>query len=500
MVKKIRTRSFTMKINKIITLLGLLILAPCRGMQLETQIQEKQPISNSVKNELISLVRAELTQGPQDISRKSDYKLQQIATASKSLLADKAEVARIAQTLKTNKQQLTQALNNIWQQAHTALNTSTKRTAQLTTLTTSVQKPQIEKIISPLPTPPLPKQPALVTQTNLAEEASKTPVLQVPSVILISSDGKEFTIAQSTAELSQTIKNMISDVGASEGIPFTNISSKDLEIIVSHLRAIENLKRNPGNKYNLRQVRVTLRPQVKNLTQQELIDLLLIANYLDTPPLIHAYAVFLVMTVPESLYTATFGSGTIFVPQNDKFQKYFANVLQGTGKNIPAELIQYIVSIDESVIKEEKTKYNKNGPLERTLKLFTILGQKKSDQNTAQMKQLVQEGIYPNMTSEYQETPLLKAISYSQNDIAIDLIKAGADVNATDENGRTPLMKLAALSDFRKPCTHLEIFKALLNANANLNAKDKSNKTALSIATTVAHIPIMKELQKAGAQ
>jgi|GEM_PF-3379273 len=151
-----------MKINQIITLLALLILQPSIGMQLETQTQEKQPISNVLKNELISLLHAELIKKPQDISRRADRKLQEIITASKSLLTDKVELAHVAQTLKIDTQQLAKLLNNILQRAQTALDISTKKTQQLIASIQSAQvevKPasasQPQAIAIPAPTIPL---------------------------------------------------------------------------------------------------------------------------------------------------------------------------------------------------------------------------------------------------------------------------------------------------------------------------------------------------------
>jgi len=59
---------------------------------------------------------------------------------------------------------------------------------------------------------------------------------------------------------------------------------------------------------------------------------------------------------------------------------------------------------------------------------------------------------------------------------AIRLIKSGADVNATNANGTTPLMfaKTAAFGS-----GDLRILNLLIASGADINAKDKHNKTAL---------------------
>lgn len=115
------------------------------------------------------------------------------------------------------------------------------------------------------------------------------------------------------------------------------------------------------------------------------------------------------------------------------------------------------------------------------------------------MKQLIDEDINLNMQDQ-SETPLIKAIIYNHYDIALDLINAGAGVNYSSSDGRTALMKLAAGSDVKgQPCAHIPVFNALIKAKADLNAKDKTGKTALSIAITVAHKPMIHALKQAGA-
>jgi len=58
------------------------------------------------------------------------------------------------------------------------------------------------------------------------------------------------------------------------------------------------------------------------------------------------------------------------------------------------------------------------------------------------------------------------------------LINAGADVNATGENGVTALMFAAGNS------SNPEVIRTLLNAGADIFAKDNTGKTALDYAYT----------------
>ena len=56
------------------------------------------------------------------------------------------------------------------------------------------------------------------------------------------------------------------------------------------------------------------------------------------------------------------------------------------------------------------------------------------------------------------------------------LLKAGADINARDKGGWTPLMRAARWNQ------NPEVIEVLLKAGANARAKDKQGKTALDYA------------------
>ena len=75
-----------------------------------------------------------------------------------------------------------------------------------------------------------------------------------------------------------------------------------------------------------------------------------------------------------------------------------------------------------------------------------------------------------------------------------ELIKAGADVNAKDKNGVTPLMVAAELKK-------REIMKALVKAGADVDAKDKDGWTAIFYALENSATPQQfNVLVKAGAE
>ena len=79
-------------------------------------------------------------------------------------------------------------------------------------------------------------------------------------------------------------------------------------------------------------------------------------------------------------------------------------------------------------------------------------------------------------SQSYLNQDLLKMAKEGQDALVRTLLEAGAEVNARDENGRTALM-LAALGG------HLETVKSLLDAGANADAKDHDGETAHNLAS-----------------
>jgi ankyrin repeat protein len=102
-------------------------------------------------------------------------------------------------------------------------------------------------------------------------------------------------------------------------------------------------------------------------------------------------------------------------------------------------------------------------------------------------------------SSEY--TQALGILSYLGDMKLVRLaLDHGADVNAFDSSGRTPLM-YAAVSDFQP----LEVVKSLIERGANLNAKSRykdsgdAGRTPLDLARLRGNTPIVDFLMKSGA-
>ena len=95
-----------------------------------------------------------------------------------------------------------------------------------------------------------------------------------------------------------------------------------------------------------------------------------------------------------------------------------------------------------------------------------------------------------------KEDQLIKAAEDGNLNGVKEMIAAGADVNARDNDDGTALIRTAWAS-FRD--SHIEIVKALIVAGADVNARTKVGNTALMMVTGPDQTKIVETLIDAGA-
>jgi hypothetical protein len=121
-------------------------------------------------------------------------------------------------------------------------------------------------------------------------------------------------------------------------------------------------------------------------------------------------------------------------------------------------------------------------------KLFEAVG----DGNAAKVRELLKRGANPNAMDKYGSTPLHFAAAKGYVDVARLLLEHGADANAKDKEGWTPL-HLAALWG------HADAARLLLEHGADANAKKKDGFTPLHFAAAKGYVDVARLLLEHGA-
>lgn len=103
-----------------------------------------------------------------------------------------------------------------------------------------------------------------------------------------------------------------------------------------------------------------------------------------------------------------------------------------------------------------------------------------------------------NARAEYGHTALLTAALDRRTEIAKLLIAHGADVNAADQGGTTPLIACAPDHDYPVNA-EAELVRLLINKGANVNAADTDGWTALLGAAFYGDLEFVQLLTAAGA-
>jgi|GEM_PF-1147948 len=105
---------------------------------------------------------------------------------------------------------------------------------------------------------------------------------------------------------------------------------------------------------------------------------------------------------------------------------------------------------------------------------------------------LKQDKRFLSIRNMMNATPLHVAAKTGKPKCATALIKAGADVNAVNEQGRTPLHAAATHN-------HLDIIKTLVENGANVNVRSKNLGTPLHDAAVNGNLEVAKYLLAKGA-
>lgn len=142
------------------------------------------------------------------------------------------------------------------------------------------------------------------------------------------------------------------------------------------------------------------------------------------------------------------------------------------------------------LVEQNLLNYSRVHPLDNTLLNRALSPSKK---NIAAATELISAGADIESTDYQRVTPLMKAASFNL-DTTVTLLRAGANANASDTFGLTPLHHSAA-----NQWAGVEILSALLDAGAEINVRDNTGRTPLHSAVGVIDSIKVKFLLDRGA-
>lgn len=136
----------------------------------------------------------------------------------------------------------------------------------------------------------------------------------------------------------------------------------------------------------------------------------------------------------------------------------------------------------------------KVGINERDDDMFTPLHDAVRHANLKFVLDIIRAGADINAQNKIDETPLHRAVfEDTPPENLLALLKAGADINAEDNGGKTPL-HLAAIGR-----STTDIISTLVDFGANVNAQDTGGETPLHIAADGSNQQIAEKLLELGS-
>ena len=109
-----------------------------------------------------------------------------------------------------------------------------------------------------------------------------------------------------------------------------------------------------------------------------------------------------------------------------------------------------------------------------------------------EIKELLKKGADVNASDKYGRTALMMAARLGTLDVVKCLVEHGADFEAKDKDGWTALIKAAIFGK-------LDVVKCLAECGADLDVKDKNGRTALMKAANWGELDVVKYLVEGGA-
>jgi len=107
---------------------------------------------------------------------------------------------------------------------------------------------------------------------------------------------------------------------------------------------------------------------------------------------------------------------------------------------------------------------------------------------------LLDSGAELEARDQEGETPLIRAASFGQTDIFRLLLQRGANISVRDQRGMTPLIAAACACAVATMNSTYDIMKILIEKGANVNVRDHDGRTALMLAASSPDDPASLEL------